>query len=309
MKNNDYLMKLYNLSKNSIDSLISNKNFTEEEILIIIKSLSLGGNFLIFEKNNYNMDQISKLFKFYEEELKSSFIDDKTAFEMKFKCYLLLIELFTGLCTLFSYKKEKRVLINEIFQILKESNNMLKLFIPFDKKDIKILNNLIGQQLYYYTHIQYIKTKDKEINYILQEYLLNLERILHGYELSFDSEFGEDNHTKQEAEEMIFINNSSFLLLKMIHKLDFYMPNTKYVENPYFIKIINFFKEISKLNINSHITTLEVFEESLLEEFSNSAKYLEKNKSYYMFDEKIKLLQLNTDEYKQLIDIILSLKQ
>jgi hypothetical protein len=47
----------------------------------------------------------------------------------------------------------------------------------------------------------------------------------------------------------------------------------------------------------------------LIEEFLSSNKYLNNNKQYNVLDEKIKLLQINTDEYKQLIDIIMMSKQ
>ncbi|PLY07355.1 MAG: hypothetical protein C0625_07025 [Arcobacter sp.] len=308
MINNNYLKKLYESSKKSIKTPKANKNNSEEDLLSIINNLKLNNTFIIHHKNNYNLNEVSKLFRFYENELKNSFSEDKIAFDLKLKCYLLIVELFTKLCILFSYNKEKRFLINTIFQILKESNNMLKLTIPFEKEEIQVLNNLIGQQLYYYTHIQESMTKEKDINYILEQYFLKLERIQHGYELSYHSNFGNNTSIKKSIEEMLFINNASFLLLKMVHKLNFYLPNFSYLQNSYFLKIKELFQKISKKNKSNKIKTIFDFESSLIGSFTISANYLQNHGHHNIFDDKIKLLKLNTDEYKQLIDIILTSK-
>jgi len=309
MENNICIENLYlTINKQFEDLIVANKQ-TESNLLDIIKSLNFSTTLTIFQENNYNFDEISNLFRFYEDELKSSFSEDKTAFESKFKCYILLIKTFTQLCIYFATNKEKRVYINRVLQILKESKNMLKFFIPLKEKEITVINNLIGEQLYYFSHIQYIHTKDKELDYLFEEYYLNLEKQLHGYELSLSTNFGDKELTNKNIEYMVFINNSSFLLLKMIYKLDYYNPKINFFDNDKFKKILFLFHKISLSNKNTISQTILEFEKVLIKEFHNSASYLKKYKNHDMIEEKVELLRLNTDEYKQLIDIILSLKK
>lgn len=308
MKNNIYVENLYHIAKKQFEELLEAKVQTEDDLINIIKTLKISNNFNIFYKNNYNFAEISNLLRFYEHELKSSFHDNKPLFNIKFKCYVLLIKVFTQLCITFATNKTKRPLIDSFFQLLKESKNMLKFIIPLEETYIKTLNNLIGEQLYYYSHIQYIYTKDKELDYIFEEYYLNLEKQLHGYELSLSTNFGDKEFTNKEIEHMIFINNSSFLLLKMIHKLNYYKPNINMFQNNKFKNILKLFHKISKFHKNTVSGEIKEFESTLIAEFHNSCNYLRNHKNYDMAEEKIKLLQLNTDEYKQLTDIIMSLK-
>ncbi|WP_072679598.1 hypothetical protein [Arcobacter sp. LA11] len=309
MINNICTEKLYLSTKKQFEDLIYTKEQTEGDLLNIIKKLDFSKNFAIFQENNYNFDEVSNLFRFYEDELKSSFFEDKNLFKIEFKCYILLIKTFTELCITFATNKERRKHIDSFFQILKESKNLLKFFIPLEEKDIKTINNLIGEQLYYFSHIQYIHTKDKELDYIFEEYYLNLERQIHGYELSLSTNFGNKELNNKDIEYMIFINNSSFLLLKMIHKLNYYKPQIKFFENDKFKKVLSLFHKISLSHKESDSNTIEQFEKTLTSEFLESTKYLKKHKNHNMKKEKVQLLQLNTDEYKQLIDIILSLKE
>lgn len=308
MENNIYIEDLYHLAKKQFKELVYSNKQTEDDLLDIINILKISKDFNIFYKNNYNFTEISNLFRFYEDELKSSFLDNKPLFDIKFKCYILLIKVFTELCITLTTNLDKRAQIDTFLQLLKESKNMLKFFIPLEQKHIKILNNIIGEQLYYFSHIQYIHTKNKELDYIFEEYYMNLEKQLHGYQLSLSSDFGDNELTNKDIEYMILINNSSFLLLKMIYKLNYYKPNIKFFENNKFKNIITLFHEISLFSKNIISNSMEEFESTLIREFHNSMNYLKIYKKLDMVEEKVKLLRLNTDEYKQLIDIILSLK-
>ncbi len=308
MKNNYSLEEIYILCEKTINNLNSNKSTSEEQLLKIIRLLSFEEVFIIYKKNNYNLDEISKLFNFHIEQLRSSFHKDKTDFYLRFKAYLLIIDSFTKLCLNFSTNKEKRVFIKNILQILKESKNILKLYIPFEDKEIKILNNLIGQQLYYYTHINEIEIKKKHINRIFEEYYYNLEKMIHGYELSHESNFGNTNKSFEEVEKMIFLNNASFLLLKMIHKINYSLIGKEFDNNPYFLKIVEQFCSYFKLNKNKKSRSFLEFEEILIEEFKKSIKKLNNNNKINILNEKIELLRVDTDEYKQLIDIMLDSK-
>lgn len=308
MKNNICIENSYQIAKKQFEDLIYTKKKTESDLINIINILKFSNIFDIFDKNNYNFTEISNLFRFYEDELKSSFQNNKPLFDIKFRCYILLIKVFTELCITFSTNLEKRTYIDNFIQLLKESKNMLKFFIPLEKKHINILNNILGEQLYYFSHIQYIHTKDKELDYIFEEYYLNLEKQLHGYELSLSTDFGDNELTDKDIEYMIFINNASFLLLKMIHKLNYYQPNIDFYQNNKLKNILTLFHEISLFSKNIVSNDIEEFESTLIKEFKNSSNYLRIHKNHDMIEEKVELLKLNTDEYKQLIDIILSLE-
>lgn len=309
MKNNLNFDKTYNKAKKEFLKLNSLDSFDYKNISDIINMLSFDSNIFIYSKNNFDFEEISKLLRFYEDMLTNSFFTHKLNFNIQFKSYILLIELFNKLCKLFSKDKEKRCLIEQIFQLLKESKNIVKMFTPLEKKDIKILNNYIGQQLYHYSHIQYISTKNKDLDYIFQEYYLNIEKILHGFELSVETNFADCKKTNQINEKMIFINNLSFLLLKMIHKLNYYHPSIDYFDNKYFRNILYFFKKLSLSHKEAVSIDINTFEKLLLNEFKSSSDFLLKELAIDMYNEKINLLRLNTDEYKQLIDIIVTLKE
>lgn len=308
MKNNIDTQKLYNQLEIEASSLIYSNKVTEASLLKIINSLMLNQTFEIIHKNNYNLEHISNLFRFYEHELKSSFLEDKKEFNIKFKCYILLVRIFTELCSLFSTCIKKRSYINNFMQLLKESNNMLKFSVPLEKNEILILNNLIGEQLYLFSHIQYINTKNKQVKYIFEEYYLNLENIIHGYDLSLSTKFANSPYIDEQAEYMIFLNNATFLLLKMIFKLKYHLPNTKHFEHKEFLQIIELFHKISIIDKDKILPTVCTFQKLLLDNFLRSSEYLDISKGYNLIDKKIGLLKLNTDEYKHLIDIIIDLK-
>ena len=308
MKTNEDLELLYFSSFKAISSLLNSDNYTEEDIIKIISILSYNQENSFFEENNYDLDSVSNIFRFYEDELKDSFEKDKSRFTILFDNYLLIIELFTILCDLLSYDKERRHLINPIFQILKESKNLVKLFVPLEPRELKILNNIIGEQLYYFSHIQYIGTKDKSIDYIFEQYLLECEKMFHGFELSALSNFGGNPYKSEKVEKMIFINNLAFLLLKMIHKLNFYRTESDIFDNRYFYKIIEFFIAVCISKNDKDITDEKLFHKLLFEQFNISANYLKNEKNYDIISKKLRILSLNTDEYKELIDIIMSSK-
>jgi len=307
--NNIDIKKLYTTLKNDFNHLVYNKKQTEYDLLNIINKLCYKKKFDIYDTNNYSFDEISNLFRFYEDELKSDFEENKIIFHSKFKCYTLLIKAFTELCIIFATNLEKRVLINNFFQLLRESKNILKFTIALDQKYINTLNNIIGEHLYYFSHIQYVYTKEKDIDYILDEYHMNLERQLHGFELSESTSFGDNEFTNKDIEYAIFVNNASFLLLKMLYKLDYYRPDIKYFDNKKFENILFLFHEISLFHKNTKTIDTNSFKEMLVKEFKASADFLLKEKNHNMYEEKLALLNLNTDEYKQLIDIILFSKE
>lgn len=308
MRDIEDIKHIYTDVKKQFTNLPLTSTHIENDLLKLIDKLCFEKTFFIFQDDKYHFEEISNLFRFYEEELKESFDENKEVFEILFKCYILIIKLFTELCTTFATIVNKRIYINDFFQLLKESKNMLKFFLPLDPKHIIVLNNLIGEHLYYFSHIQYISTRGKEIDYIFDEYYMNCEKMLHGYELSFSTNFGENELTNKDIEYSILINNVSFLLLKMIHKIAYFRGDINYFDTKSFKNVLGLFCEISLLHKCSLINTKKEFEHSLLLEFVNSANYLIKHRNHDMYTEKVDLLRLNTDEYKELIDIIMKSK-
>jgi|GEM_PF-5059082 len=308
MENCIKLELLYNKAKKDLNGLLYGDKHTQKNLLNILDKLSFGKSFQIFDRETFLLEEVSKIFRHYEELLKKYFEDDKSIFEWLFKCYTIVMKLFTELCLVFSTNKDKKTHIYDILQVLKESNTMLKFMIPLEQKEISTLNNLVGEQLYYFTHLEYKDFKGKDFEYVIEYYNLSLEKQFHGFELSSLSEFGNKEFVDEQSEYMIFMNNASFLLLKMVSILKSEYKDSNFFDNGKFKNILEFYKKISKLNKNIEFDTLKSFENSLIQEFLKSNEYLNKNKDYDMLDEKLKLLRINTDEYKQLIDIILNSK-
>ena len=305
MKNNIQLKDSYNSSKKLFHKLNSTISFNYKDISFILSSLNLQEKNSTSNENNLNIEELSKLIKLYMDELTICFKEDENRFHILFNCYILIIETSTELAILYSKQKKYRNLVNKIFALLKESKNMIKFFIPLEKQKINLLNNYLGRQLYYYTHLYHVTTNNKDIEYILEEYLMQVESMLFGFELCVNVSFANSKTIQETNEKMLLLNNISFLLLKMIYKLKTRYKNINLKTNSSFIRIIEFFKKLSLEDFET--TTLE-FEALLLKNFKKSANYLLKENKKDMFLEKSKLLKHNTDEYKQLIAIISILK-
>ncbi len=304
MKTTNELNYIYTKTKNDFEYLLTNKERNQDLFVALIHHLTLNKQFNIYENNQFNIEEISRIFRFYEELLKESFNSDKSRFELEFKCYLLVIKIFTELCSIFTKDYKKRENIENFFQTLKESKNMLKLFLPLDMKHLNILNNLIGEQLYYFSHVNYHDISLYPLEYSFEKYHLNLEKIFHGFDLSKSSRFGNNEFTEINTEYAVLTNNASFLVLTLIHKI--YFKNLSFdMSKSKFKSIINLYFE--NLNHNTLLKKHDIksFESTLLEDFFTSGIFLKKKRNFNIFQDKLDLLRLNTDEYKQLIDIIL----
>lgn len=308
MKNNIQIEEDYNSSKKLFHKLNSNINFNYEDISSILYSLDLNEKNNTVPRNNLEVEELSNLLKLYMDELTKCFKDDEKRFHLLFNCYILLIETYTELAILYSGQKEFRKLVNKVFALLKESKNMIKLFIPLEEEKVNLLNNYLGRQLYHYAHLHYVTIKNKDIEYVLEEHLMQIEGMLFGFELCVDINFANSKNAQEINEKMVLINNISFVLLKMIYKLKFREMEKSLDNNPSFVKIIEFFEKISLLKKEKTNLELEDFKALIFKNFKKSATHLLMETKKNMFKEKSKLLEHNTDEYKQLIDIITVLK-
>lgn len=304
MENNNNLKKLYNTIYQDFKNISIEDIKSDEELTKIISSLYIEESFNIFENNNLNFEQLSNLFRYYEDILSSLYLIDEELYEIKFKLYIILLDLFRQLCKIYSTNIKKREFIEPILEILIESQNILKFRLPLTNERINTINNHIGENRYKFSHLSYSKARD--LNNIYEIHILNAERIIHGYDLSLSTNFSKDLIVNKKIEENIFKNNLSFQFLKMLCKIRYFHPNEDYKKNKHFENALeiysmnsDFIEESSESSVN--------FEKALFVDFTNSAAYL-KEKNINIIEEKLALLMVNTDEYKELIDNILPLK-
>ncbi|NVJ54475.1 MAG: hypothetical protein HWD90_12345 [Campylobacteraceae bacterium] len=303
MKSIKNLTVLYENSKNDLKRILNSEYVEDLELLELIDTLTFNNSFAIKKDTTYDLNEIAKIFRFYEDLLKNSFQENKNRFEIEFKLYLLLIKVFTELCNTFVNDKNKIPDIDNFFQILKESKNMLKLTVPLDLKHLNILNNLIGEQLYYFSHIHYHDINAYPLEYTFEKYLLNLERMFHGFDLSLASDFGNKEFTNKEIELEILKNNASFLILTLIYKIYRY-KTVDIFDNEKFKDIIIFYIDNFNSPINIDKFSIKSFEEVILRDFLSSTLYIKKITKHNLLEQKLVILELYTDEYKQLIDNI-----
>ena len=253
--------KLLNLTKN--DSI-----YFFKDLNIMLHLLSVGTNEKIIESyNNYNLDSLSNLFRFYETKLKSLFPNDEKLFNLTFDSYIILLRTITQLCSFNSIDIIAKKNIKYFIELMTETINILKFNIMIEEEKIQKLNNIQGKYLYYFSYMDDIKFEINNLNTTLKNYLLNLERQEQGYIVSKESNFGSQIENLDSQEFLIFKKNSSILILKLIQELKNSFANESfYFNNGYFQKILKFYyKKLSLYLQDQEIAlNLEIFENNLL---------------------------------------------
>ena len=253
--------KLLNLTKN--DSI-----YFFKDLNIMLHLLSVGTNEKIIESyNNYNLDSLSNLFRFYETKLKSLFPNDEKLFNLTFDSYIILLRTITQLCSFNSIDIIAKKNIKYFIELMTETINILKFNIMLEEEKIQKLNNIQGKYLYYFSYMDDIKFEINNLNTTLKNYLLNLERQEQGYIVSKESNFGSQIENLDSQEFLIFKKNSSILILKLIQELKNSFTNESfYFNNGYFQKILKFYyKKLSLYLQDQEIAlNLEIFENNLL---------------------------------------------
>ena len=250
------------------------------EIETILNLLSLGEYYNILEDyNNYSMDNISKMFREYETFLSQLKSTDVENFNITFNYYLQLIETFNALCTINATSIQRKKNIRPILEILTETINILKFTIELNKNKIDKLNNLLGEQLFYYSHISYINIKGKDLDYILKEYKLVFEKQIDGFTLSKNTDFG---HSKSNSKNlyMIFLSNSSYLLLTLLKKLEDSFKNIDPFHNNNFVDIILLYKHNHPAIVKKDFNNIYDFKKVLLNNFSYCYSQSSKRKDF-----------------------------
>jgi GGDEF domain-containing protein len=229
--------KLENLIKN--DTAIFFK-----EITTMIHLLCLGQNYEVFKSyNEYNYDDISNLFRFYEKSLSEQKENEKDLYDTTFDSYIILLKVYTQLCVVNSTDLMRKKSINKIIDLMTETINMLKFSLLLDEDHMNPINNILGIHLYYFSHFSYIKIKKDDVDYTLKEYHLYFERQIDGYNLAKSTNFGKknQNNNKKNEEYVIFRNNASFLLLTLLQKLNFTFKAKNFFTNKNFQKLLELY--------------------------------------------------------------------
>ena len=234
-----------------LENLITNDSaIFFKEITTMIHLLCLGQNYEVFKSyNEYNYDDISNLFRFYEKSLTQQKESEKDLYETTFDSYIILLKVFTQLCVINSTDLMRKKSINKIIDLMTETINMLKFSIKIDEDYMKQINNILGTHLYYFSHFLYIQIKKDDVDYTLKEYHLYFEKQIDGYNLAKSTNFGKNNlnNNKKNEEYVIFRNNASFLLLTLLQKLNFTFKAKNFFTNENFQKILELYYDVFSL--------------------------------------------------------------
>lgn len=257
------------ISKDNMHNILSDINTVIfKEIVTTVNLLSFGKDFKIFESyNSYNLENLGKLFREYEKKLATLQKSNTTDFIITFKHYTTLVEITNELCTINSTDVIRKKTINPLIDTLSETINLVKFNVKLDEEKINILNNMLGKLLFYYSHIPFINTINKDAQYLIDEFKFNFEKLADGYQLSKDTEFGGDSN--HENYYTIFLNSSTTIICTLLYKLEITYNYEEYND-------IHKFKEITELYS-------KIIEHTKVPEFENIAelkKHLLNNYTY-----------------------------
>lgn len=285
--------------------LADNSTVVFKEVVTIVNLLSFGRKYEIFESYDfYNLEKLGTLFKDYEKNIQELFDKDEEDYEITFNQYVALIETINELCLINSTDVLRKKTINPLIDTISETINTLKYSVQLSEEKINRLNNILGKLLFFYSHIPYINTINKDAKYLIEEFTFNFEKICNGYHLSKNTNFGVDKN--KEKYYQIYLNSITTILLTLIYKL----------ENTYEIKEyddINLFKEIIELYIqevthkrHGEFSSLGELKKSLLTNYNYIYDNdLELEDSLYILDEFIEKKDFNNSNMSLLHSLIL----
>uniref|UniRef100_UPI004047B74F hypothetical protein n=5 Tax=Aliarcobacter sp. TaxID=2321116 RepID=UPI004047B74F len=283
--------KLFLITKNDSNSFF-------KEMSIIFEILSVGTNEKIFNSySNYNFDNISNLFRYYESRLKFLFQENKELFDLTFNSYTILLKTFTQLCTINSIDIIRKKNINYLIELMTETINILKYTVALDENKLCKINNIQGKYLYYFSHIEKIIINKDNLKESFEKYILCLERQEDGFALSKNNHFGNENFISESEEFLILKNNTSTLILKLIKQLKRIFKNHEFYDFEDFQKILRFY--YSKFSFTNKKKTIQEFEKDLLNSlfynYSNNHFFLKENITYHTIIENFIFLEKEFD--------------
>lgn len=271
---NNYLIEYVNKKLNFL--LKNGSAIFFKDIIAIINLLSRGEYFKVFEDyNTINYDEISKLFRHYEKCLNRAKNKSKDLFNVIFISYTTLLKVFNKLCLVNSTDIKRKQTITPITNLLTESINILKFTTQLNNTHLNRLNNILGQILYYFSHLPFVDSNGKDINYLIDEYYLLFEKICDGYQVSKEALFI-DNISSNEEEYLRFRSNSSYLLLIMLKKLYYnYKPEEYFIINSFKRCMLLYERNFSFSFVKDDEITIDSFRYDLLNALA--LKYETKN--------------------------------
>lgn len=267
--------------ENKMNNILNDNNTVLfKEIVTIVNLLSHGKEFGIFESYDfYNLDNLGKLFREYEDRLTklNTEIEDED-FEITFKQYVMLIETINELCIINSTDVLRKKTINPIINTLSETINLVKFNVKLEEKKINLLNNILGKLLFYYSHIPYINTKNKNANYLIDEFKFLFEKLRDGYQLSKNTNFAQDKDTEKYYK--VFLNSLTTLLSTLIYKLEVTYKENDYSDIKNFLDIIDLYEETITHKKIKKFESLNDFKINLLENYNYI--YTQNNENNYL---------------------------
>lgn len=264
--------KLLNLTKDDNIHFIKDIN-----ILVYVSTIGSNEN-ILNSYYDYDLNSISKVFRFYENYLRTLFLENKELFSLTFDLYIILLKTLIQLCTINSIDLIKKKGINQVIDLLTETINLTKFTISLSNEELCKINNIQGKYLYYFSHLDEISIDSEDLNKGFEKYLLCLEKIEDGFMLSKNNNFGYENDIFEDNEFLIFKNYSSILLLKLLKKLRTINDLPEYFDNFYFQKILkNYYKKFSieeKINLPKDVNEFEkTLLSSLLYSYNSNLNY------------------------------------
>ena len=252
--------------KKSLDNITKNDstNFFKE-ITVILFVLSLGTNEKVLNSNfDYDYEAISRLFRFYESLLKKLFQINSELFDLTFDSYTILLKTFIQLCKINSIDIMKIKDINNILELITETISTLKFNILLKKEQLEKLSSIQGKYLFYFSHLDEIDVQIKTLDKDIEKYFLCFEKQNIGYIVYLENISIDENFNSNEF--LVFKNNSSILILKLINKLKNILSEEEYFQTEYFQKILRlYYKIFSNEFSNTEIPkNIESFEKNLL---------------------------------------------
>lgn len=276
-----FLIVVVNEKMNNI--LFDNTTIIFKEIVTIVNLLSFGNKYKIFESYNYyNLEELGNLFREYERRLKE-IETDTNDFQITFGQYVTLIEAINELCMINSTDVLRKKSINPLVNTITETINLVKFNVTLNNEEINTLNNILGKLLFFYSHIPYINTSNKNSQYLIDEYTFNFEKIRDGYHLSKNTNFGAD--TENEKYYKIFLNSITTILSTLIYKLEITYRYSDYNDIEKFKNILEIYnQEITHTDIQK-FKTVEEFKLTLLKNYN------------FIYNDK-----LQTDDYLYIVE-------
>ncbi len=280
-----------------------------KEIVTIIHLLSFGKNYEVFENYNYyNYENISTLFRDYEERLVLAQELSELEFKLMFDYYITLIELFNEICTINAIDIQRKRSIKKFIELLSETINMVKYRLKLDEEHIGKLNNIMGKFLFYYSHVPFIEKKNKDAKYLIEEFYFNFEKLSDGYALSQETNFG--NCKDITVYYKIYLNNATTLLLTLLYKLEKYYTKEEYDHLVLFKNIKLLYKNMIHHTPKKEFESLDEFRNILLNNYLFIYDETQFKESYFfILNDFMNKKEFNSSNMELIFYIILFSKQ